>query len=88
MATRAILATKIIKIFPGEHSLGPPRWVRHCHTCMPLVYLSKVILQKILRVFFLTRDPSSPCHGHKVNGIIVVIGLAPQFMPCKEYRLS
>ena len=28
IVTRAIVATLILKIFPGEHAPGPPRWVR------------------------------------------------------------
>ena len=51
----------------------------------PLVYLSKLILQKA-HVF---SDPGPSINPllvliTKMNGIIVVIGLQQQFMPCKK----
>ena len=86
MAKRAILATKILKIFP--RSTDP---LDGCATDTRVINwctFRNSLCKRPYEFFFLTPDTSSPCPGHKVNGIIVLIGLAQRIMPCKEYRLS
>ena len=72
MATRAILASKILKIFPGGHAPGPP------YMDVLLAYISNITLQKA-HVYSDLRPSINSLLVliTKMNGIIVVIGLLP-----------
>ena len=81
MATRAILATKILKFSRGSMPPDPPRWVRLWCTHTPSAYLSRITLRWSYVSFWPGAHKSSPRPGHKMNGIILVIDHLPQFTP-------